>query len=81
MDMYKISLDIFYWGGIIVPNSPTPADCQAACNERETCAGFDFNTVENLCYMHTSANLKKESVSQQTVDHYRRIRCSDTQRK
>ena len=72
-DDYTETANAFLLGGILETGVSTNRACNGACSTKVSprCTGYDYNSRQNLCYLHLSPTLGTPS-SSQDINHYRR---------
>ncbi len=73
VETYTETANVFSFGGQRESALKTLSDCQNACNDTSTCAGYDFTSL-NECWIHTDSTIRSQS-SGSGVSQYRKISC------
>ena len=77
IDTFEVSEGRFAIGGSRDPESDTNTKCREACISNSACDGYDFNTQDDACWIHTDVNnfnnLQIDNAN--VITNYQRVRC------
>lgn len=77
VDTFTESEGKFGIGGSRDPDASTVAECITACLADSDCTGFDFNTQDDSCWIHTSTDVfnNLQTDSSNVITNYQRVPC------
>ena len=65
-------------GATLDSSADTVDECTSLCRAQDDCAGFDYNTVSNDCWLHTDSNNFNTFISNNDVTQYVKQKCTGT---